>query len=607
MRGTTARRHLAANQSMAVLTTRSAVNPIPTMGFADNALLFQRAAAAIWWDRFAFGVVLAGVALVLATFRDYGVTWDEDSHNWYGNFVLDYYLSLFGDKTALHWRDLYNYGAVFDMMAAALNRASPMGVYETRHLLNGLVGILGLIGCWKLGCAMAGPRAGFIATLLLILTPNYYGQMFNNPKDIPFAVGMVWSTYYMVRIVPTLPRPDFATLAKLGTAIGMTMGVRIGGLLLIGYLSLLLALDGIWQALAARRIGVLAVTASSSFWRVILPIVGIAYPVTLLFWPWAQTDPIENPLRALAFFSHQTFPFYTLFDGQFVPASDLPWTYLPTYIALALPELVLVLLICAPLAAVVTLWRSGFRFAREDILKSFLLGLGIVFPVAYAIAIRAVLFDGMRHFIFILPLIAVAAAIVADRSLAWLARFPYRQAIWGALALYGCAHISIMAMLHPDQYVYYNAFVGGVEGAQHKFKLDYWANSYAEVVQGLEDYLRSEYGADFEEHEFTVGVCGPPISAGYFLLPNFRLVRDRAQADFFIAFTKDNCERSLPGRQVYRVERMGALLSLVLDRRKLVAERRTARQASAISPSRPIHGTAAPRDSLSGPEQNALE
>jgi len=61
---------------------------------------------------------------------------DEDVHNWYGNFVLDYYLSFFGDKTALHWRDLYNYGAVFDMMAAALNRVSPIGVYETRHLLN---------------------------------------------------------------------------------------------------------------------------------------------------------------------------------------------------------------------------------------------------------------------------------------------------------------------------------------------------------------------------------------------------------------------------------------------------------------------------------------
>jgi hypothetical protein len=591
---------------MAVLITRLAVEPVATGGFADKAASQQATSEAIW-DRLALGVVLVGIALVLTTFRDYGVTWDEDVHNWYGNFVLDYYLSLFGDKTALHWRDLYNYGAVFDMVAAALNRASPIGVYETRHLLNGLVGILGLIGCWKLGRAVGGSRVGFIATLLLILIPNYYGQMFNNPKDIPFAVGMVWSIYYLVRIAPMLPRPSGATLAKLGTAIGMTMGVRIGGLLLIGYLGLLLTLDGTWRAVAAHRIRVFAETVLLSFWRVFLPVVGVAYPVTLLFWPWGQTDPIENPLRALAFFSHQTFPFYTLFDGRFVPASDLPWTYLPTYIALALPELVLVLLVCCPIAAVAALWRRDFRLSREKALAHFVLGIGIVFPVAYAIAIRAVLFDGMRHFIFILPLIAVAAAITADRTLAWLSRFPYRRPIWVMLAFYGCAHVSIMVMLHPDQYVYYNAFVGGVEGAQHKFKLDYWANSYAEAVQGLEDYLRGEYGADFEEREFTVAVCGPPISAGYYLLPNFRLVRDRARADFFIAFTKDNCERSLPGRPVYRVERMGALLSLVLDRRDIVAERRAAKQASATSPLRPIRAPAAPLNLISRPAEKDLE
>jgi len=580
---------------MDALTTTLAVGPVASADPADSPWS-RRSDEAVWWERLSMGVVFVGIALVLTTFRDYGVTWDEDVHNWYGNFVLDYYLSFFGNKAALHWQDLYNYGAMFDMIAAALNRVSPIGIYETRHLLNGLVGVLGLIGCWKLGRIVAGPRCGFIATLLLILIPNYYGQMFNNPKDIPFAVGVVWSTYYLIRIIPLLPRPPFATLAKLGAAIGMTMGVRIGGLLLICYLGLLLALDGSWRAIAARRIGVLGAAAWVSLSRVLFPVAAAAYPVMLLFWPWAQTDPIENPLRALAFFSHQTFPFYTLFDGQFVPASDLPWAYLPTYIALALPELVLVLFVCAPIAALVALGRGHFRLGRERALVSFVLGIGILFPVTYAIAIKAVLFDGMRHFIFVLPPIAVVAAVAADWGLAWLARFPYRQPIWGVLALYGGAHISIMAMLHPDQYVYYNAFVGGVEGAQHKFKLDYWANSYAELVQGLEDYVRAEYGADFEEREFTVAVCGPPISAGYYFPPNFRLVRDRASADFFIAFTKDNCDRALPGRPVYRVERMGALLSLVLDRRELAVERRTAKHASAASSLGSSHRLPVPLD-----------
>jgi hypothetical protein len=126
-------------------------------------------------------------------------------------------------------------------------------------------------------------------------------------------------------------------------------------------------------------------------------------------------------------------------------------------------------------------------------------------------------------------------------------------------------------MLHPDEYVYYNMFVGGVRGARGLFKLDYWANSYAEAVQGLEDYLRDEYGPDFMDHDFTVAVCGPPGSAGYYFPKNFIYTPDRDEAQFFIAFTKDNCDKAVPGRVIYRVERMGTLLSLVVDRREILA------------------------------------
>ncbi|MBV9964700.1 MAG: glycosyltransferase family 39 protein [Alphaproteobacteria bacterium] len=540
------------------------------------------------WHVLSAALLAAAGLLVLLTFSDYGVTWDEDVHNWYGYFALEYYLTLFTDERALNWLNLYNYGAAFDMVAAALNKFSPLGVYETRHLLNGFVGVVGLLGCWKLCRALGRPRAGFIALLFLLLTPNYYGQMFNNPKDIPFAVGGVWATYYMVRILPSLPRPPWALLLKMGLAIGLALGVRVGGLLFLCYLALVLGLSAVWQGIAARSCILVVTAALTSLWRVLLPVVAVAFPVMLLFWPWGQQDPIGHSLRALAFFSHDSFPFYTLFDGQFVPASNLPWEYLPTYILLALPEIVLVLLGVAGGAAVVALARRGTWARRELVLGCFLLGFTIVFPVAYAIAIKAVLFDGMRHFIFVLPSVAVAAALVADRGLTRLASLPHRAPIYAALGLYGAAHVGIMVMLHPDQYVYYNAFVGGVDGAQRKFKLDYWANSYAEAVRGLEDYLRRQYGADFEEREFTVAVCGPPISARYYFPDNFRLLHRADKAEFFIAFTKDNCDRSLPGQPIYRVERMGALLSVVLDRRDIVADQRMNRRPLAgATPKRP--------------------
>jgi len=165
---------------------------------------------------------------------------------------------------------------------------------------------------------------------------------------------------------------------------------------------------------------------------------------------------------------------------------------------------------------------------------------------------------------------------VIDRVLDRIATPRLRRAAVAAFAAYGMLHVVIMARLHPDEYVYYNAFIGGTEGAQGLFKLDYWANSYAEAVHGLRTYLQAEYGADFADHDFTVAVCGPPGSAAYYFPPNFIYTDDRDNADFFIAFTKDDCDKSLPGKEIYRVERLDTLLSLVLDRRDIVAGTRPA-------------------------------
>ena len=522
------------------------------------------------WDLATLVLVLGTIGLVIGTFHDYGITWDEDVHNWYGVFVMDYYLSWFKDNRALHWLNLYNYGAAFDMTAAFINKVSPFGTYETRHLLNGLVGVVGVVGAWKLGRFMGGPRAGFLSALLLLTIPNYYGQMFNNPKDIPFAVAGIWSVYYMARIVPALPRPSWSLVIKLGIVIGLSLGVRVGGLLFFGYAGLTGLLYCAWRALETRNALPVLGELWSASWRVLVPMLALSYAVMLVFWPWAQQSPIEHPLTALDYFSHVTFPFTTLFAGSYFPATDLPWEYLPTHVVLALPELTLVLACAAVPAAC---FEQALRTGGPDRTRSLQYGviaIATLFPIVYAVWIKAVLFDGMRHFIFVLPPLAVAAALVLDHVVERLKTFRWRHTLTAMLALYGVGHVAIMYGLHPDQYVYYNGLVGGVDGAQSLFKTDYWGNSYAEAVKGLTNYLETEYGAEFEDHEFTVAVCGPPISADYFFPDNFVFTDDRDKADFFIAFTKDNCNNALPGKEVFRVERLGALLSIVLDRREIV-------------------------------------
>jgi Dolichyl-phosphate-mannose-protein mannosyltransferase len=573
---------------------RTLLRASPGAGETPVTAAIRRFSQKCLWDQLTIALFAVALLLVVLTFRSYGVTWDEDCQNWYGNLVLTYYLWLVGAAPAPHWEllyryaDLYNYGAVFDLSAAILNRFSPFGIFETRHLLNGVVGVVGLVGCWKLGRRLGGPRAGFAAALLLLLIPNYYGQMFNNPKDIPFAAGCIWATYYLVRIVPFLPRPPVRLIVKLGVAIGLAMAVRVGGLMLLCYLGLLLCLFGVWQAIATRRLSLLVGIGWTSLWRVFVPVSCIAYTVMLVFWPWAQSDPIHHPLQALAVFSKEIFWAKILFDGQLIPADNLPWDYLPVFISLALPELVLALFLAAPIVAGISLTRSE-TWRYERVLPLFLLGFTIVFPVAYAIGVKAVLFNGMRHFIFVLPPIAVTAGLIGDRALAWLGRFEYRAPVYAALGLYGIAHVSIMTMLHPDQYVYYNAFVGGVAGAENRFRLDYWANSFAEAVQGLENDLRKQYGADFEDREFTVAVQGPIASARYYFPSNFRSVTYPKDADFVIGFTLQDADHARTDQPIFKVTRMGALLSVVVDHRDALAEQRIAKRPLAgVTPPRPV-------------------
>ena len=60
----------------------------------------------------------------------------------------------------------------------------------------------------------------------------------------------------------------------------------------------------------------------------------------VVIWPWAHLD-LLNPVRAFLKFSAFPWPNEVLYGGRWISADDLPVTYLPTMLALQLPELVL--------------------------------------------------------------------------------------------------------------------------------------------------------------------------------------------------------------------------------------------------------------------------
>ena len=135
-------------------------------------------------------VAVVGV-LALLTFRDYGLGWDDYTHAEYGDLLLSFYASGFNDQRALSFVNLYYYGGGFDLLAAPRRKSScrsrcskPAGCSARRSAS------VGLLVTWRIGRRIGGPLAGLLALALLATCPLYYGHMFMNPKDAPFAVAM---------------------------------------------------------------------------------------------------------------------------------------------------------------------------------------------------------------------------------------------------------------------------------------------------------------------------------------------------------------------------------------------------------------------------------
>src|SRR5271155_2218712 len=173
-------------------------------------------------------LVLAVVSLIAGmTFRDYGLGWDDYTHAEYADLLLRMYGSGFKDAGALSFANLYMYGGGFDMAAALLHKIIPLELFETRRLLGAIVGIIGLAVTWRLGRRVGGPLAGLAALLLLALFPTYYGHMFMNPKDAPFAVAMVILMLGLVRLAEEYPAPSPRTVLIIGLGAGLSIGSRL--------------------------------------------------------------------------------------------------------------------------------------------------------------------------------------------------------------------------------------------------------------------------------------------------------------------------------------------------------------------------------------------
>lgn len=521
-------------------------------------------------------IIFAAVAvLILTTFRDYGITWDEELQSQYGLAIVDYYASFFKDDRYAEIFNLYLYGGMFDGLASLIDRFTPFSVYETRHLVNATFGLLGLWGTWRLARFVGNNAVGLIALILLVLTPVYYGHMFNNPKDTPFATGIVWTLYFMARCLQAMPCPKKSLVIRLGAILGLTLGIRVGGVMVFFFWLVPMGWNVLYLFLGQiNKTGFNA--AFDRAWlyckKLILPVMVLSYSVMLICWPWAQQKPILNPIRALSEFSNFPQNVEVLLDGTTYMSTKLPWYYVPLYFGIQLPEFILVLLACS--IVILPFVVKNLNRAQRQALALILL-MGLV-PTSYAMIRHPALYDAVRHFLFVVPLVAIVGALTGYSLFVFVhnqtKRYLLVQRIStvAMLTIFGTfiiIQVDIMERLHPYEYIYANSFTGGLPGAYGKYELDYWGTSFKEATQKIQDYVTKEGGVP-PGKIYRIAICGPWDAAMINMPPDYEPVEGRQPAEFFLSTTRWMCQNIRPGKEIIRIKRLGVPLSIVKDLRE---------------------------------------
>ena len=510
-------------------------------------------------DRLAF-VVLGVVGIVaLLTFRDYGLSWDDYTHSEYGDLLLQFYLSGLHDQRALSWVNLYYYGGGFDLLAALAAKLLPFTLFETRRLMGAAVGVLGLFITWRIGRRVGGSAAGLIALVLLATCPLYYGHMFMNPKDSPFAVAMAIFLLGLVRIFEEYPRVSIASGALVGTGFGLAFGSRIMGA--FGSIDALAALALIF-ALESHARGIRSAGARlGRFVLALVPAMVLAYAAMALVWPWSVAEPL-NPLRAVEYFSRFfEKPWQELFDGRVISVPGMPRSYVPTLFALKLPVILSVLGFGGAAGALVAAFRGNVAANRRAVLLS--VALAALLPLAVTIALRPAMYNGIRHFVFVLTPLAVlgglAAVLIAARRL----RFAPMAA---ALVLVVGVAVPVVEMvrLHPYEYADFNGLTGGVAGARDRYMLDYWGLSFKQASQALRARLAERHETKPSDRRWKLAVCGPHRSPQVELGGDFETSWDPTGADFALMLGEFYCAK-LDAPLLVEIVRDGVTFARVYD------------------------------------------
>lgn len=468
----------------------------------------------------------------LLTYKNYGITSDEEVNYRAGKVYLNYLFSTPSErrdveKTVSPKDNPKDYPA-FRLYPGIISLFNPGSSYQVAHLLNLFFGYFGFLAIYLLVFEITQSKLSVFAPILLFLNPYYFGHIPANPKDVPFATLYLLCVYLILR----LRRAKIIDFVILGACLGLLVGIRLVGATLFVVLIAKVLVDIRDSRQIPKRMLFLAGTFIAS--AIILYIA----------WPYLWDNPFGKMLTLIK--NAESFAFWDrkiLFDGVLITKDQRPWFYLFTYLLYKTPVMII-------------LGAIGSIFVKSRKVW-FILGILVANLLLYLV-IQPTIYNEMRHFMYLVPLLTAIASVFFVEAVNHKAKIVSRG--FTLVLVLGILKLSYdFILLHPYQYVYFNELVGKMSDIPKKYEVDYWSASYKEDSEYLRT-LSSRYTTPLRVYP-----CNLDFGVKYYAQGDFLVVDRREDADYIICDNLNAIKKDLDleSKIVYRVVRKGATLSYV--------------------------------------------
>lgn len=414
-------------------------------------------------------------------YKDYGISVDEPQQREIGKTSLNFIAQYFKISPLIDPNEIYpnagevfsaqrdrDYGVAFELPAEFLVKILGLQeekIYYFRHYLNYLLFCISIICFYQL-LLHRFHKFSFAAlgTLFLIVSPRIFGDAFYNTKDLAFLSFVVIASYTMMRY---LSNPNILNNVLHALATACAVDVRIMGAMIFGLTCL-----GLAAKMYTKEMSLV------SFMKQVFIYSTLTCIFVFILWPWLWLDPISNFLEAFRNMSRFRTNLTMLYLGNLIWSGNLPWHYVPVWIAITTPPVYLVLFFIGIIAVPLTNNKTLVDKKIQDYLFLALFFL----PIILVITLNSVIYNGWRHLYFVYP----SLIYLSIRGFSYLCTVIKKKFLLNALWVITLCFFGNTAFWmikdHPYQYLYFNILS---KDWVSNFDVDYYGVAYKNSLEKI--------------------------------------------------------------------------------------------------------------------------